>query len=190
VNNAAAFEPVGPVWENDPDVWARTLEVNVVGPFRCARAVMPGMIARRQGRIVNLASAAGLGGTRASNYASAYATSKTGIIRLTEIMAAEAADFGVSVFAVSPGMVITSMFDSFRTPEGAKYFPDFVPERARSRATDISVPAQCCVFIASGGADALTGRYFSATEDYAALAAQADQIRERNERVLRLVTPR
>ena len=60
VNNAAILRTPGPLWEVDPDEWWRTMEVNVRGPFLCARAVLPGMIERGRGRIINVASGAGL----------------------------------------------------------------------------------------------------------------------------------
>jgi NAD(P)-dependent dehydrogenase (short-subunit alcohol dehydrogenase family) len=60
VNNARTCEAIGPVWDVDPDVWWHEVEIHLRGAFLCARAVLPGMVARRSGRIINLASAAGL----------------------------------------------------------------------------------------------------------------------------------
>ena len=88
VNNAGLAGPIGPIWESDPDEWWRCLEVNLRGPMLCSRAVLPGMITRGRGRIVNVASGAG---TLAIPYLGAYVTSKTALIRLTEIIALEAA---------------------------------------------------------------------------------------------------
>src|SRR5438445_186931 len=59
VNNAGTGGPFGPFWENDPDEWWRCLEVNLRGPMLCCRGVLPGMIERRRGRIVNVVSGAG-----------------------------------------------------------------------------------------------------------------------------------
>src|SRR5260221_299987 len=58
VNNAATGGPIGPFWETDTDQWWQALEVNLRGPVHCSRAVLPAMVARRQGRIVNIASTA------------------------------------------------------------------------------------------------------------------------------------
>jgi len=58
VNNAATAGPIGPFWETDTDQWWQALEVNLRGPVHCSRAVLPGMVARHQGRIVNIASSA------------------------------------------------------------------------------------------------------------------------------------
>ena len=59
VNNAGANTVFGPLWEVDPDAWRRDFDTNLFGPMLCARAVLPGMVARGRGRIVNVASAAG-----------------------------------------------------------------------------------------------------------------------------------
>ena len=56
VNNAGMWGPINPVWETDPEHWWRAMEVHVRGSFLCARAVLPGMIARQKGRIVNVVS--------------------------------------------------------------------------------------------------------------------------------------
>lgn len=184
VNNAALSDPVGPIWEIDPDVWARTLDVNLMGQVRCAHTAMKGMVERGRGRVINISSGAGVG---AGPYDSAYRVSKTGIIRLTEIMAMEAAPHGISVFSIHPGVVSTTLHHSVtRTPEGLKYIPQF-GEMAERGATDVNLAAECCVFLASGAADELTGRYFSATADYKALVARAADVKEKNQQVLRLV---
>src|SRR4029079_9248415 len=104
VNNAGSAGPIGPTWVTDPDDWWRCLEVNLRGPMLCSRAVLPGMIARGRGRIVNVASGAG---TQAIPNLSAYGVSKTALIRLTEIVAAEVASSGIVLFAIEPGTVRT-----------------------------------------------------------------------------------
>ena len=91
VNNAGLAGPIGPTWETDPDDWWRCLEVNLRGPMLCSRAVLPGMIARGGGRIVNVASGAG---TFAIPYLGTYVTSKTALIRFTEILALETVSTG------------------------------------------------------------------------------------------------
>ena len=78
------------------------------GTFLCARAVLPGMVARGHGRIINIASAAGL---RALPTTSAYCLSKTAVIRFSESLAIENGDRGVCAFAMHPGTVRTPMTD-------------------------------------------------------------------------------
>jgi NAD(P)-dependent dehydrogenase (short-subunit alcohol dehydrogenase family) len=184
VNNAALSDPVGPIWEIDPDVWARTIDVNLIGQVRCAHAAMKGMVERGSGRVINVSSGAGLFG---GPYDTAYRVSKTGIMRLTECIAAEAAPYGVFVFSIHPGVLSTTLHHSATmTPEGRKYLPQFGEMAARG-ASDPALAAECCVYLASGAADELTGRYFSATADYKALAARASEVKEKGQQVLRLV---
>ena len=89
-----------------PAQWREQLEVNLTGAFLCARAVIPGMKARRRGRIVNIAS---ISGTIGSERASAYNASKWGLIGLTKCLAEELRPHGVQCLAVSPGSVDTAM---------------------------------------------------------------------------------
>jgi NAD(P)-dependent dehydrogenase (short-subunit alcohol dehydrogenase family) len=180
VNNAAVATPVGPVWEVEPDAWWRTVEVNLRGPFLCARAVLPGMIARRAGRIVNIVAVAAF---TPAPFMSAYAGSKAALISLTEDLAAETREHGIAVFAIRPGMVQTRMQDELmaspyvqrrRGPQG----PALVPaERA----------AEAVVFAATGLADALTGRFIDVTRDNIAdLAQQAAEIVREDRLTMRL----
>lgn len=124
VNNAGVPGPIGPIAETDPGDWWRCQEVNLRGPMLCSSAVLPGMISRRRGRIVNIASGAG---TTAIPYLSAYVVSKTALIRLTEILAADVAEFGVRAFAIEPGTVRTDMaeFALESSEEGRRWMPWF-----------------------------------------------------------------
>ena len=103
----------------DPARWRASLEVNLTGPFLCARAVLPGMKARRRGRIVNVAS---ISATLGTPEASAYNASKWGVLGLTRCLAEELRPFGVQALAVSPGSTDTQMlkqtpFPPAMTPE-------------------------------------------------------------------------
>ena len=112
MNNAGTGGTGGPTWEKAPADWWRVFEVNVLGAFLCARGVLPGMCERRTGRIVNVASNAAFFPVAPdwdARIDSAYQASKAALIRVTEALAAEARPFGVQVFAISPGMVKTTM---------------------------------------------------------------------------------
>ncbi|HET9402230.1 MAG TPA: SDR family NAD(P)-dependent oxidoreductase, partial [Candidatus Acidoferrales bacterium] len=100
VNNAGVIGPLGPFAENALDEWWRTFEINVHGPANCAHAVLPAMIARRSGRIINVASG---GGTQPMANFSSYVISKTAMIRLSEVLAIELAPHGIQSFSISPG---------------------------------------------------------------------------------------
>ena len=99
INNAGSFRALGPAAAVDPEEWWREVEINLRGPFVCAHAALPGMIARRRGRIINIVSAAGL---QAIETVSAYGISKTALIRFTETLAAETQPYGIAVLAAHP----------------------------------------------------------------------------------------
>jgi NAD(P)-dependent dehydrogenase (short-subunit alcohol dehydrogenase family) len=183
--NAALSDPAGPLYAIDPDVWQRTLDTNVMGSVRGARAVLPGMVERGAGRVIIISSGSALAATP---YTSPYRVSKTARLRLAEIMALEVKDHGISVFAIHPGVINSTILDSAaRTEEGHKWVPHFAKMvESGSVFTGTEPCAECCAFLASGAADALTGRYVSATEDFRALAARGEEIAANELQVLRL----
>lgn len=105
VNNAGVGESA-PFHKMDRELWDRVLAVNLTGVFLCCRAAMPAMLSRRSGRIINIASTAGL---RAYAYVAAYVASKHGVIGLTRALALETARKGITVNAVCPGYTETDM---------------------------------------------------------------------------------
>ena len=104
--NNAGFAESAPFVRLDSALWDKTLAVNLTGTYRCMQAVLPGMIERRQGRIVNVASVAGRVGFQ---YTAAYCAAKHGVLGLTRAVALEMASKGVTVNAVCPGWVDTDM---------------------------------------------------------------------------------
>jgi 3-oxoacyl-[acyl-carrier protein] reductase len=109
VNNAGITGGNATTWQLEPAVWRRTIEVNLVAPYLVCRAVVPHMISRTYGRIVNIASIAGKEG---NPNASHYSASKAGLIALTKSLAKELATQGVLVNAVTPAVAKTRLFDS------------------------------------------------------------------------------
>jgi NAD(P)-dependent dehydrogenase (short-subunit alcohol dehydrogenase family) len=168
VANAGIGGPDGATWEVEPADWWRVQEVNVLGVHLSCRAVIPGMLARGQGRIVITGSgAAYLPGS--SN--TAYTASKAAVCRYGETLANELAD-RIPVFFFSPGLVQTEMTSGFGddlpwTP------PELAPLLVRT--------------LASGRADALAGRYIHAEhDDIEDLIRRADEIREQDLNAIRL----
>jgi NAD(P)-dependent dehydrogenase (short-subunit alcohol dehydrogenase family) len=183
VNNAAIAGSIGPLWECDPGEWWQGVETNLRGPLLCCRAVLPGMIARNRGRIINLASATALAPTP---YMSAYVCAKAGLLRFTDCLASEleAAQAAVSVFAVSPGAVRTRMQEeALASPAGRKWIAPFFTGITFGTADRIAALAVC---LASGKADVLSGRFFSVADDVNELVRQAARIRQNNLYSLRL----
>ena len=113
INNAARIEPLARPECSDPDVWADTIALNLVAPFRMIRAVLPGMLDRGYGRIVNITSAGSSGTGTPSG--SAYASSKAGLEMMTRNVAADLAGEQVRICAVRPGPVDTDMQTYART---------------------------------------------------------------------------
>ena len=184
VNNAAIPGPIGPFWETDPEQWWRTLDVNLRGAALCSRAALPGMIAHGKGRIINIASSA-----LPVAYFSGYATSKAALVRFTETIAAEVKPYGVSMFAVGPGTVRTSMAEhSLRSHNGQRWLPWF--KRIFDEGLDVSVerPSRLVLELASGRADSLSGRFLSIWDDLDSLLRNVREIEERHLYALRVRT--
>jgi len=174
VNNAGIAGGGEPPWEADIEQWWKIQEINVKGVFLCSHAVLPRMIERQQGRIINVGSYAGISPNPMS---SAYSVSKTALLRLTDSTAEAAKEYGVSVFAISPGLVLTDM------TRDAPPFQDLPPDAW----TPIEMSAQLCVRLASGEADALTGRLIHAREDdLDEMLSRVDEILEEDLYTLRL----
>ena len=169
VNNAGVFGSGALPWEEDPADWWHVFEINVLGAFLCSRAVLPGMVDRGRGRIVNTGSGASY---LPSAGAPSYGASKAALGRFGELLAGRVAEFGVSVFTFSPGLVRTAMTEPFG--DDAPWTP---PELA---------PRLVRVF-AGGRADRLAGRYIHAEhDDIEALIERADDVEQRDLNAIRL----
>jgi NAD(P)-dependent dehydrogenase (short-subunit alcohol dehydrogenase family) len=189
INNAGQFRAFGLIDVVDPMAWWNEVDVNLRGPFLYAHAVLPKMRARRKGRIINVASIAGVQGIPTM---SAYVVSKTALIRFTEIMAQETAEDGIQVFAIHPGSVRTPMNDYVHdSPDVAKRAPQvqqwFQALYAERRDTPIERSVELVLRIAVGDADPLSGRYLSVEDDVDALVEQCATEPSAEQRMLRLV---
>ena len=161
----------------------RDVEINLRGPYLCARAVLPGMISRRKGRIVNVGSNVGI---RPAPYATAYSCSKAALLRFTDSVAESVKAMDIQVFAISPGWVWTTMTEHI-VKVMEELMPDFkgIPD---SQAFPPELAANLIVRLALGEADNLTGRYIHVTDNLDELILAAEKIQEQDLYALRLQT--
>lgn len=158
VNNAGITGGNAPTWELPPGTWRRVIEVNLVAPYLVASALIPGMIGRGYGRIVNIASVAGKEG---NPNASHYSASKAGLIGLTKSLGKELARHGVLVNCVCPAAARTDLFAQMteaqidymlaRIPMGRFVEPGEIAALACWLATEDCAFSTGAVFDVSGG---------------------------------------
>jgi NAD(P)-dependent dehydrogenase (short-subunit alcohol dehydrogenase family) len=168
VNNAGAIFGPSPVAQMADEAWRRTLEVNVTGVFLVTKAVLPAMIqGQRGGRIVNMSSLAAL---RPRPYMAAYAASKAAVAALTQSLAQEVAQFGVTVNAVLPGDIDTGMKQwgyQLEAMIAQRPYDDVVAAGvARIPAGRLGTPqdvAGLVAYLASDEASFITGQLFPVT---------------------------
>ena len=123
INNAGIAGGNGPLWQLEPAVWRRVVEVNLIGPYLVCRAVVPHMVAAGYGRIVNIASIAGKEG---NPNASAYAAAKGGVIAMTKAVGKECAKYDIAINCITPATAKTRILDELK-PEFIDYMLSRIP---------------------------------------------------------------
>jgi 3-oxoacyl-[acyl-carrier protein] reductase len=174
VNSAGILTGIGPVWEVDPVKWMNDVRVSLDGSFLCARAVLPQMMERRDGYVLNLY---GGGGGEPQMYLSGYVAAKTGLLIFTECLAREVHEYGIKVFALRPGPVRTDLNSALiESEEGRRWRPDFGEMFARGEGVSSRLVIQLAERLVSGCADELSGRLIDAQDDLGALLDRAPTI--------------
>lgn len=156
VNNAGITGGNAPLWELEPDVWRRVIDVNLIGPYLTCRATVPHMIGAGYGRIVNIASIAGKEG---NPNASHYSASKAGLIALTKSLAKELATKGVLVNCITPAAAKTELFAQMQQ-EHIDYMLSKIP---MNRFVAVDEIAAMAAWLASEECSFSTGAAFDIT---------------------------
>ena len=121
--NAGISGPTEKLWDYPPEAWQKVIDINLTGVFNCLRAVTPIMIEQNYGRIVNVASVAGKEG---NPNASAYSSSKAGVIALTKSLGKELAQFDIAVNCITPAAAKTQIFNEM-SEEHIQYMLSKIP---------------------------------------------------------------
>jgi NAD(P)-dependent dehydrogenase (short-subunit alcohol dehydrogenase family) len=167
VNNVGIVGPTAPITGVTRAEWDETLAVNLTSAFLCCRAVLPSMIERNSGKIINISSVAG---RMAYALRAPYAVSKWGMIGLTKTLAQEAGPHGIQVNAVLPGPTagerMQHVIDQRAQELGrssAEVEKDYVAATALKRMVDPEHVAAMVVFLASSDGDSITGQAIDVT---------------------------
>jgi 2-dehydro-3-deoxy-L-rhamnonate dehydrogenase (NAD+) len=153
VNNAGITGGNAKVWELDTAVWRKVVEVNLVAPFIICKAIVPYMLKRNYGRIVNIASIAGKEG---NPNASHYSASKAGLIGLTKSLGKEVATNGITVNCITPAAAKTDIFNQMK-PEFIQFMLSKIP---MGRFVEVDEIAAMAAWLASEDCSFSTGAVF------------------------------
>lgn len=134
--------------------WEKLMNVNLTGVYNCSKAVLPEMIAKKQGKIINISSVWGMVG--ASNEV-AYSASKAGVIGLTKALAKEVGPSNIQVNCIAPGIIMTDMVSDYSMDE-LNAITDEIPLGRIGSTSDV---ADLALFLASDSANYITGQIFS-----------------------------
>jgi 2-dehydro-3-deoxy-L-rhamnonate dehydrogenase (NAD+) len=154
VNNAGITGGSAKTWELPRETMVKVLDVNVVGPFLLCKAILPGMISRKYGRIVNIASVAGKEGNPMMG---PYSASKAAIIALTKTMAKEVVGNGdITVNAISPAVIHTPILDQL-SKENVNYMLSKIPMGRPGKPEEVAALVH---FLVSGDSSFTTGQTY------------------------------
>jgi NAD(P)-dependent dehydrogenase (short-subunit alcohol dehydrogenase family) len=186
VNNAGNTGQIGPLWSLDPDRWANTISIHVLGTYYGCRAAIPPMLERGLGRIVNMA---GVGGPNDTSYDAA----KTAIINMTENLSVELASTGITVNAISPGSIHTRMWEEVRDmalEAGDTELYEKGVQVTSGGGASIERAAELAVMLGSDQCGTLSGRLIRAAIDtFEDIPGRVDSIMASDAYLLRRVNP-
>ena len=158
INNAGVLEPLGKLWETDPEQAGRLFDINLSGAYYGMRAVLPGMVKRGRGVVVNVSSSAA---ARIAPGWSVYAASKAGLDQLTRSVAVDLKDTAIRVYSLYPGLVGTKMLETLCAATPDQLPPDrrqfFIDRKEAGKVLPPEVPARAMVWLCSPHCDLASG---------------------------------
>ncbi len=150
INNAGVLDPLGKLWETDPEQAGRLFDINLSGAYYCMRSVLPDMLKHGRGVIVNVSSGAAVSVTPGW---SAYAASKAGLDQLTRSVAIDLKGTAIRVYSLHPGLVDTRMQETLRSATPDRLPPDrrqfFVDQKEAGHVQSPEVPARTMLWLCS-----------------------------------------
>lgn len=157
VNNAGARGPIGPIHTISLSDWEQVLGVNLTSAFLCSKAVLPVMMEKKKGKIINVATTL----TPRPNL-TPYMVAKAGLVQFTKQLSRELKDFNIQVNAIHPGVMDTRMQEEIRKA-GAKAIGTDMFDRLKEEGilSSPDEPAKLILFLASEAADGINGEYLS-----------------------------
>lgn len=164
LSNAGQWRPMEVLWKAAPDEWENTVATNIFGTRAVLASVLPGMVERRSGRVIIVASSTPL---HSYPYLTAYASSKAFLIKLAEELAHELRPYGVQAFAVHPGTCDTNMTKEMRAVNAQTgYAPWLEQIFEEGRANMPEEAANLVMRLFSGEADEFSGSFFDVNHDF------------------------
>jgi 3-oxoacyl-[acyl-carrier protein] reductase len=154
VNNAGGFNKFTPLFEIADEEWDQVVALNLKSVFFCCRAVAKHMMGRKKGRIINIASRAGLAPNPGGPDYLPYGAAKAGVIGFTRLLARELGPYEITVNSISPSTALTQRVLKLRDPESLKKIAELAPIKHLVEPRDI---AEAALFLASEGARYITG---------------------------------
>ena len=150
INNAGVLEPLGRLWETDPEQWTRLIDINLSGAYYCMRTTLPGMIQHGRGVIINISSGAA---TFPAPGWSAYAASKAALDHLTRNLAVDLKGTPIPTYSLHPGIVESRMEEALRSATPDQLPPErrrfIVDQKESGKVLSPDVPARAIVWMAS-----------------------------------------
>lgn len=190
VNNAGVYGPKGSIEDTKSSEWIETFDINLFGVLYTCKHIIPHMKKNHYGKIINLS---GGGATAPLPRLSAYAASKTAVVRFTETLAEECREFKIDINAIAPGALNTRLLDEVLEagPEiVGKNFYEKALKQKQTGGVSLEQGASLCVYLASPESNGITGKLISAVWDpWKDFANLKDELQKSDIYTLRRIVP-